>query len=102
MTKAILCGASGRMGRFIAEAAKRDGDITIVAGVDPFFSEADFPIAKTFTEINREADVIIDFSNPAVLDGLLDYALANKIPAVLAARRGFEFSVFVKVDKTAF
>ena len=100
MTKAILCGASGRMGRFIAEAAKRDGEITVVAGVDPFFSEADFPITKTFAEINREADVIIDFSNPSVLDGLLDYALANKIPAVLATT-GYSEEQISKIKRAA-
>ena len=34
MIKAILCGASGKMGGFVALAATEDGEIQIVAGVD--------------------------------------------------------------------
>lgn len=100
MIKAILCGASGRMGRFIAEAAKRDGEIKIVAGVDPFFSETDFPITKTFAEMKADADVLIDFSNPAVLDGLLDYALEKRIPAVLATT-GYSEEQIGKIKKAS-
>ena len=34
MIKAILCGASGKMGGFVAAAAQADGEIQIAAGVD--------------------------------------------------------------------
>ena len=84
MIKAILCGASGKMGGFVAAAAQADGEIQIVAGVDKINNGEKFPIFSRFSDINVKADVIIDFSNPALLDGLLDYAVGNSIPAVIA------------------
>ena len=84
MLKAILSGACGKMGRFVAECAEKDSEIKIVAGVDKFNSGALFPVFNTFSEVNTQADVIIDFSNVEVLDSLLDYAVDKKIPVVIA------------------
>ena len=84
MIKAILCGASGKMGGFVALAATEDGEIQIVAGVDKINNGEKFPVFPSFSEINVKADIIIDFSNAALLDGLLDYALKNNLPAVIA------------------
>ena len=84
MIKAILCGASGKMGGFVAAAAEADGEIQIVAGVDKINNGAKFPIFSAFSDINVKADVIIDFSNPTLLDSLLDYAEKTNTPAVIA------------------
>ncbi len=84
MIKAILCGASGKMGGFVALTATEDGEIQIVAGVDKINNGEKFPVFPSFSEINVKADIIIDFSNAALLDGLLDYALKNNLPAVIA------------------
>lgn len=84
MINVILCGSGGKMGGFVAEAVKSDGNLQIVAGVDKYNSGQSFPVFGSFSEINTEADVIIDFSSPAVLDDLLEYAIEKKIPAVLA------------------
>ena len=100
MIEAILCGASGRMGRFIAEAANEDEAIQIVAGVDPFVSEAKFPIYKSFAEIKTNADVIIDFSNASVLESLLDFAVEKKIPTVIATT-GYSREQTQKIKKAA-
>jgi len=84
MIKAILVGASGKMGKNIYDCALDTADIKIVAGVDKFNNGANFPLFPTFSEINVEADVIIDFSNPALLDDMLDYAKLKKLPIVIA------------------
>lgn len=84
MTKIILSGCFGKMGRVITDCVSRRGDCTIAAGVDIGEGEADYPVYKSFAEIQEEADVIIDFSHPSVLDGLLDYALAKPCAAVVA------------------
>ena len=44
MIKAILCGASGKMGGFVAAAAESDGEIQIAAGVDKYNNGEKFPI----------------------------------------------------------
>ena len=84
MIKAIICGASGKMGGFVADACKSDGDIQVVAGVDKINLGQNFPIFGDFKSINTDADVIIDFSNPILLDSILEYAIKTNTAVVLA------------------
>ena len=84
MIKVIICGASGKMGRFVADACKADGEIQVVAGVDKINLGQNFPIFGDFKSINTDADVIIDFSNPILLDSILEYAIKTNTAVVLA------------------
>ncbi len=84
MTKVILSGCFGKMGRVITNCIAQKDNCEIVAGVDIFDGEADFPVFKSFAEVNVDADVIIDFSHPSTLSSLLDFALSKKCPAVIA------------------
>lgn len=100
MIKAILCGASGKMGGFVAAAAQADGEIQVVTGVDKINNGEKFSIFSSFSDINVKADVIIDFSNPALLDDLLDYAVLNNIPAVIATT-GYSDAQIEKIKSAA-
>lgn len=84
MIKAILVGSCGQMGRNITLCANDNEDIKIVAGVDKYNCGMEYPVFPTFDDINLDADVIIDFSNVALLDDLLDFALNKKLPLVIA------------------
>ena len=84
MIKVIICGASGKMGGFVADACKSDGEIQVVAGVDKINLGQNFPIFGDFKSINTDADVIIDFSNPILLDSILEYAIKTNTAVVLA------------------
>ena len=67
MTKIIMSGCSGRMGRVITELVKDDSEAEIVAGIDIVDDGTlGYPVFKYTEEINVEADVIIDFSSPKV------------------------------------
>lgn len=83
MTGILMTGACGKMGNAIAAAVSKREDCKIVAGIDLVNKNKDFPIFHSFDEVNVDVDVIIDFSNPSLLDSLLDYACKNKIPAVI-------------------
>lgn len=84
MTNIILSGCCGKMGRVIAREISAREDCTVVAGVDIFVDNTmDFPVYDDFSKVEEKADAIIDFSNPAVLNGLLAYATEKKIPAVI-------------------
>ena len=89
MKKIILCGANGKMGHVIRNIVAADKDCEIVAGIDKTTEAADFPVYSDFNSIKEEADVIIDFSNPALLNSLLEYSAAKKIPVVIATT-GFD------------
>ena len=83
MTNIILSGCSGKMGRVIAREIAKRNDCKVVAGVDVFSDgSAEFPVYDDFSKVQEKADAIIDFSNPAVLAGLLNYAVSKNVPAV--------------------
>lgn len=101
MTNIILSGCSGKMGRVIArEIAKRD-DCKVVAGVDVFSDgSAEFPVYDDFSKVQEKADAIIDFSNPAVLAGLLNYAVSKNVPAVICTT-GFSKEQIADIEKAS-
>ncbi len=84
MTKILLSGACGKMGRMIAELAKNNPEVEIICGVDTAGCLMDFPVYPNFDNVKETPDVIIDFSSVLVLEPLLDYAIKNNVPAVLA------------------
>ena len=84
MINIILVGSGGKMGKFVANGVQNDSSLKIVAGVDKFNNGESFPVFSSFDEINVDADLIIDFSNPSLLDGMLDFALKNKTALVIA------------------
>ena len=83
--KILISGASGKMGHAVAAAVSEREDCIISAGIDlKTDAYADFNIYQNFSKLPEKPDVIIDFSNPAALDNLLNYCLVNGVPCVLA------------------
>ncbi len=100
MIKAILVGACGKMGNNITACANTSDEIKIVAGVDKFNSGMNYPVFPAFDEVNVDADVIIDFSNVALLDDLLSFATSKKLPVVVATT-GYSESQIEKIKSAA-
>ena len=85
MLKILLSGACGRMGRQVAALAE-DAQAEIIAGVDVHADgETKFPVYPSFSLVQEDAQVIVDFSRPEGLSALLAYAKAHQLPVVLAA-----------------
>ena len=72
------------MGKVITELVNQKEDCTIVAGVDLNTKSNSYPVFNSFSDITVDADVIIDFSHPSVLNSLLDYAKKCGLPLVLS------------------
>ena len=72
------------MGNAVINLVKENDDIEIIAGVDEKPADLPFPRFNSFADVTSVPDVIVDFSNIAVLNSLLDFALNRKIPAVIA------------------
>ncbi len=71
------------MGHIITEICEKDEKTEVVAGVDAFGdSYAGYPVYRTLQEC-PEADVVIDFSTAAAIDGLLTYCVEKKLPVVV-------------------
>ena len=84
MTRIIMVGCNGKMGRYITDIVAKDSEAEIVAGVDTFDGILNtYPVFANINEVNVEADVVIDFSNVSVVNSLLDYCAEKKLPLVL-------------------
>lgn len=101
MTNIVICGANGKMGKKIYECIKEREDCEAVAGIDIYTEQyADFPIVETPAQLPVKPDVIIDFSNPALLDSLLDYCLSTGTPLVIGST-GYSDDQIAKIKKSA-
>ncbi len=86
ITKLILSGCTGAMGKVIIKALKNEHNFKIVAGISNTIDlNLDFPVYNKFSNILEEADMIIDFSNKYLLDDILEYADRKNLKLVLAS-----------------
>ena len=84
MVKMIMHGCNGKMGQVITKIVKDDPNTEMVAGVDKYLGiKNDYPVFDDINKCDVEADVVLDFSNAAAVDGLLDWCIEKKIPVVL-------------------
>ena len=101
MTRVIMHGCNGKMGKTIAGLIAADETIEIVAGVDAFDDGRNpFPVFSSIGECDVEADAIIDFCVTAAIDGLLDYCVKKQVPCVLCTT-GLSEAQLAKVQESA-
>lgn len=84
MLNIMLSGCCGSMGKTVTAFAEGRDDIRIVAGIDREACKNGYPAFVSPFSFNGKADVIIDFSSPSAVPGLLEYAVESKTPAVIA------------------
>ena len=101
MVKVIMHGCNGKMGRVITGLVSEDENVEIVAGVDAYTGVPnDYPVFESIEKCGENADVVVDFSNAAAVDGLLDYCASHKLPVVLCTT-GLSEEQLEKVEETA-
>ncbi|MBR4082623.1 MAG: 4-hydroxy-tetrahydrodipicolinate reductase [Clostridia bacterium] len=95
----LISGALGHMGRAVAEQAAVMG-VEIACGVDVTAAQETFPVYASFEDVTENVDAVVDFSKPDSLGGLLAFAKARQIPAVLATT-GYSDDQLEAIDKAA-
>lgn len=101
LTKICICGANGKMGKVIYDIISKRDDCKVTSGIDlNTDSYSDFPIVSSPSQLAEKPDVIIDFSNPATLDGLINYCLTTGC-AVVFATTGYSEEQIAKIKKAA-
>ncbi len=84
MTKIILNGCNGKMGQVITRLAAEDTECEIAAGFDINDTvENTYPVYTNPMDFTGEADVVIDFSHPSSLTGILNFCKARKLPVII-------------------
>ncbi len=85
MTRVAVSGAGGRMGRLVAETVAVTSGMELVAGYDPSHSGtavAGVTISADPTVVG-EAEVVVEFTTPAVVDSNLALWRAHGVHAVV-------------------
>lgn len=101
MTRIIMCGCNGAMGKMINNIVKEDDEAQIVAGIDiEDQGNTDFPVFTSFGDCTVEADAIIDFSSPKILTDILIYSKEHKVPAVLCTT-GYKDEQLEEIEEAA-
>jgi len=86
MISVLINGICGQMGRAVYAAIQaQSGAFSAVAGVDPSDCALAYacPVYRTLYDVQEHADVIVDFSVPAITPDILRYALEKKTPVVI-------------------
>ena len=101
MTKVLMVGCNGRMGKVISAIVEKEADMEIVAGVDLMDDPSTaYPVFHSVGEVNIPADVVIDFSSAKNTDALLDFCKESKTPLVLCST-GLSDEQLKKVEETS-
>ena len=101
MQKIIISGCCGHMGRVVADICANDPEVETAAGIDLLAQPMDgFPVFSTPAACDVQADAVIDFSNPAALDGLLELCIARRLPVVLATT-GYSEEQLAQINEAA-
>ena len=89
------------MGRVVADICANDPEVEVTAGIDLLAQPMDgFPVFATPAVCSAQADAVIDFSNPAALDGLLELCIARRLPIVLATT-GYSEEQLAQINEAA-
>ena len=85
MLKILLSGCNGKMGHVIVDLVSKSDNFTICCGFDKDISNnLGFPVFSDVKAIDIKPDIIIDFSIPIASLNILDFAVKNNIPIVIA------------------
>lgn len=85
MLRIGISGCNGHMGRVVEDICRSAPDIEITVGFDILGTcDRDFKVCTSPAEFDGTVDVVIDFSSPAALQGLLEFGTTRKVPLVLA------------------
>ena len=98
--RVILSGYNGTMGQVLKNYIQESTDIEIVAGVGQHALEEVFPTYTSYTDLEKVADVIIDFSHHAGTADLVEYA-SRTLTKVVVATTGHTPEELVLIDELA-
>jgi len=98
MLRVIINGYSGSMGKVLTKCVNEDSELQLVCGVSRDELDVTFKTYHKMSEVEENADIIIDFSNHCAIYDVLDYATKTKTPLVIATT-GFNDEELGEIEK---
>jgi 4-hydroxy-tetrahydrodipicolinate reductase len=93
MTRVVVAGAAGRMGQAVCEAVEEARDLTLAAKADP-------ALGVELAELLDQAEVVVDFTTPAVALANLQACLAAGVHVVIGTT-GFDLDAAREAAESA-
>ena len=101
MIKILMHGCNGRMGQMISGLVRDEEEMMIAAGVDTYQGVSnEYPIFGSIDACDDDVDVVIDFSNAAAADAVMEYCAKRQIPLVFCTT-GLSEEQLQKLEDTA-
>ncbi|MCC3864958.1 4-hydroxy-tetrahydrodipicolinate reductase [Terrisporobacter petrolearius] len=100
MLRVIINGYSGSMGKVLTKCVNEDSELQLVCGVSRDELDVPFKTYHKMSEVEENADIIIDFSNHCAIYDVLDYATKTKTPLVIATT-GFNDEELGAIEKAS-
>lgn len=83
--KVLVSGMTGHMGRILSDMIRNDKDLTLACGVDKNDNQdKKEKCYKSFADVKDDIDIIVDFSHHSLTNELVDFAIKNNKPVVIA------------------
>ncbi len=110
MLEVMVNGCNGKMGQIVCDLVEQNENLVLKSGFDKNVTgEFAFPVFNKIEDITENPDVIIDFSVPIATFHILEYAVSNHIPIVIATtgfsheeeKRIEEYSKQIPIFKSA-
>lgn len=85
MLEVMVNGCYGKMGQIVCDLIEQNENLVLKCGFDKNITgEFAFPVYDKIENIIEKPDVIIDFSIPVATLTILQYAVSNHVPIVIA------------------
>ena len=85
MLEVMVNGCNGKMGQIVCDLIGKNNNLFLKCGFDKNITgNFDFPVYNRIDNIKEKPDVIIDFSVPISTLNILNYAICNHVPIVIA------------------
>lgn len=97
----LINGANGKMGKKVIETISGNKNLTVVCGVDKTENSSfPFPVYKDLSCVKEKVDIVIDFSTPTALNGVLEFLDKTGAKAVLCTT-GYSDNQIAKIEKAS-
>ena len=85
MLEVMVNGCSGKMGQIVCDLIEQSQNFLLKCGFERNITgEFAFPVFNEIENITEKPDIIIDFSVPVATFNILEYAVSNHVPIVIA------------------